>query len=145
MEIISRTTENSLAQVASQLLESNDFLAELQQKALTTQQGYAGNVRIFFEYCLLREPTPFDVEEFWALDGETANGLILKFKNHLVAQGRKGATINRYLAAIKYLIKVGRNLKRCRYHFDSERIESLKVRVSASNFVAIDTDKRLKT
>jgi integrase/recombinase XerC len=127
MEIISRTTENSLTQVASQLLESNDFLAELQQKAQTTQRGYAGNVRLFFEYFLLREPTPFDVEEFWALDGETANGLILKFKNHLVAQGRKGATINRYLAAIKYLIKVGRNLKRCRYHFDSDRIESLKV------------------
>ena len=127
MEMLSKNTENSLTQVASQLLESNDFLAELQQKALTTQRGYAGNVRIFFEYFLLREPTSKDVEEFWALDGETANGLILKFKNHLVAQGRKGATINRYLAAIKYLIKVGRNLKRCRYHFDSDRIESLKV------------------
>ena len=125
--MLSKNTEKSLTQVASQLLESNDFLAELQQKALTTQRGYAGNVRLFFEYFLLREPLGRDVEEFWGLDGETANGLILKFKNHLVAQGRKAATINRYLAAIKYLIKVGRNLKRCRYHFDSDRIESLKV------------------
>jgi len=112
-KILSKNTENSIASVASLLQTNNDFLAELQQKAQTTQRGYAGNVRIFFEYFLQREPLGRDVEKFWALDGETANGLILKFKNHLVAQGRKGATINRYLAAIKYLIKVGRNLKRC--------------------------------
>lgn len=127
MDILSKTTEKSIADVASQLETSNDFLAELQQKATTTQRGYAGNIRIFFEYFLQRKPTGRDVEEFWALDDQVANGLILKFKNHLVAEGRKGATINRYLAAIKYLIKVGRNLKRCRYHFDSDRISSLKV------------------
>ncbi|MFL9449559.1 hypothetical protein AB0758_00185 [Tolypothrix bouteillei VB521301_2] len=78
-------------------------------------------------YFLERQAIPKDIEEFWALNGETANALILKFKNHLVASDRKAATINRYLAAIKYLIKVGRNLKRCQYHFDSDRIESLKV------------------
>lgn len=118
---------NSITQVANELQTSNDFLAELQQKAQTTQRGYAGNVRIFFEYFLHREPQGRDIEEFWALSGETANGLILKFKNHLVAEGRKAATINRYLAAIKYLIKVGRNLKRCQFYFDGDRIESLKV------------------
>ena len=67
------------------------------------------------------------MEEFWGLDGDVANSLILKFKNHLVESGRKAATVNRYLAAIKFLIKVGRNLKRCRYFFDGDRIESLKV------------------
>ncbi|MUG97970.1 tyrosine-type recombinase/integrase [Scytonema sp. UIC 10036] len=127
MDIISSFTESSITSVASQLLSSNDFLAELQQKAQTTQRGYAGNIRIFFEYFLQRKPTPRDIEEFWGLDEQTANGLILKFKNHLVTEGRKAATINRYLAAIKYLIKVGRNLKRCQYHFDGDRIESLKV------------------
>ncbi|MUG93274.1 hypothetical protein F7734_12870 [Scytonema sp. UIC 10036] len=110
-----------ITSVASQLQSANDFLAELQQKAQTTQRGYAGNIKIFFEYFLQRKPTPRDIEEFWALDDQTANGLILKFKKHLVAEGRKAATINRYLAAIKYLIKVGRNLKRCQYHFDSDR------------------------
>ncbi|MBO3457682.1 tyrosine-type recombinase/integrase [Aetokthonos hydrillicola Thurmond2011] len=120
-------TENSIASVASLLQTSDDFLAELQQKALTTQRGYAGNVRIFFEYFLLRKPTSQDVNDFWALDGHTANTLILKFKNHLVSLGRKPATINRYLAAIKYLIKVGRNLNRCQFYFDGDRIESLKV------------------
>ncbi|MBD2358140.1 tyrosine-type recombinase/integrase [Tolypothrix sp. FACHB-123] len=127
MNILSTTTENSITSVAAQLQASNDFLAELQQKAKTTQRGYAGNIKIFFQYFLQREPNQKDVEEFWGLDEQTANGLILKFKNHLVASGRKAATINRYLAAIKYLIKVGRNLKHCRYHFDSDRIESLKV------------------
>lgn len=127
MNKLSTYTESSLTQVASQLQASNDFLAELQQKAKTTQRGYAGNIRIFFEYFLQREPNQKDVEEFWGLDDQTANGLILKFKNHLVAEGRKAATINRYLAALKYLIKVGRNLKRCQFYFDGDRIESLKV------------------
>ncbi|BAZ03273.1 integrase-recombinase protein (plasmid) [Tolypothrix tenuis PCC 7101] len=127
MNQLSAYTESSITSVAAQMQASNDFLAELQQKAKTTQRGYAGNIKIFFQYFLLREPNQKDVEEFWGLDEQTANGLILKFKNHLVAEGRKAATINRYLAAIKYLIKVGRNLKHCHYHFDSDRIESLKV------------------
>jgi integrase/recombinase XerC len=127
MNKLSTYTESSLTSVASQLQASNDFLAELQQKAKTTQRGYAGNIRIFFEYFLQREPNQKDVSEFWGLDDQTANGLILKFKNHLVASGRKAATINRYLAALKYLIKVGRNLKHCQFYFDGDRIESLKV------------------
>ncbi|MHC5739705.1 tyrosine-type recombinase/integrase [Nostoc sp.] len=127
MNKLSTYTESSIASVASQLQNKNDFLAELQQKAKTTQRGYAGNIRIFFEYFLQREPTQKDIEEFWGLDDQTANGLILKFKNHLVASGRQAATINRYLAALKYLIKVGRNLKRCQYYFDGDRIEFLKV------------------
>lgn len=127
MNKLSTYTESSITSVASQLQASNDFLAELQQKAKTTQRGYAGNIRIFFEYFLQREPNQKDVSEFWGLDDQTANGLILKFKNHLVAEGRKAATINRYLSALKYLIKVGRNLKHCRYHFDSDRIESMIV------------------
>ncbi|MBW4571524.1 MAG: tyrosine-type recombinase/integrase [Tolypothrix carrinoi HA7290-LM1] len=125
--MLNKYTENSIASVAAQIKTSDDFWGELQQKASTTQRGYAGNVRIFFEYFLNRAPTSSDVSEFWGLDSKTANSLILKFKNHLVAQGLKGATINRYLAAIKYLIKVGRNLKRCQYYFDSDRIESMIV------------------
>ena len=117
----------SISEVAAELEVGNDFLAELQQKSSTTQRGYVGNIRLFFEYFLNRKPTSQDVEEFWGLDGEVANSLILKFKNHLVESGRKAATVNRYLAAIKFLIKVGRNLKRCRYFFDGDRIESLKV------------------
>jgi integrase/recombinase XerC len=127
MNNISTFTEKNIASVASSLMKSTDFWGELQQKAKTTQRGYAGNVRIFFEYFLQRDPTSQDVEEFWRLDGDTANSLILKFKNHLVASGRKAATINRYLAAIKYLIKVGRNLKQCQYYFDGDRIETLRV------------------
>ncbi|NJN12183.1 MAG: tyrosine-type recombinase/integrase [Richelia sp. RM2_1_2] len=117
----------SISQVAAKLKGGNDFLAHLQQKASTTRSGYLSNVRIFFEYFLDREPTSSDVEEFWELDGEAANSLILEFKNYLVEEGRKAATVNRYLAAIKFLIKVGRNLKKCKYYFDSDRIESMKV------------------
>ncbi|BDI21026.1 hypothetical protein ANSO36C_68280 (plasmid) [Nostoc cf. commune SO-36] len=105
MNKLSTYTESSITSVAKKLQASNDFLAELQQKAKTTQRGYAGNIRIFFEYFLQREPNQKDVEEFWGLDDQTANGLILKFKNHLVAEGRKAATINRYLSALKYLIR----------------------------------------
>lgn len=116
-----------LAAIAGELQFSSDFLSELQQKAHTTQRGYAGNIKLFFQYFLNREPTRSDVTEFWGLDSESANTLILKFKNYLVSSGRKSATINRYLAAIKYLIKAGRNLKRCKYRFDSDRIESMRV------------------
>ncbi|TWH61316.1 hypothetical protein CAL7102_00856 [Dulcicalothrix desertica PCC 7102] len=116
-----------LRSIAGELRHGSDFLTELQQKAGTTQRGYAGNIKLFFEYFLNRAPIQDDVEEFWGLDEESANTLILKFKNYLVASGRKSATVNRYLAAIKFLIKAGRNLKRCSYRFDSDRIESLRV------------------
>lgn len=116
-----------LGAIADELRYGSDFLTELQQKAGTTQRGYAGNIKVFFHYFLHRAPTHEDVEEFWGLDEESANTLILKFKNYLVAEGRKSATVNRYLAAIKFLIKAGRNLKRCNYRFDSDRIESMRV------------------
>ncbi|MGB6301017.1 MAG: hypothetical protein WBF90_33245, partial [Rivularia sp. (in: cyanobacteria)] len=63
----------SIGDVATELEVGNDFLAELQQKASTTQRGYVGNIRLFFEYFLNRKPTSSDVEEFWGLDGEVAN------------------------------------------------------------------------
>lgn len=117
----------SLAAIAGELQHESDFFSELQQKAKTTQRGYAGNIKTFFKYFLKVEPTQRDVEEFWRLDEESANTLILKFKNYLVGEGRRSATVNRYLAAIKYLIKAGRNLKQCSYRFDSDRIESMRV------------------
>ncbi len=117
----------SLAALAGELQHESDFFSELQQKAKTTQRGYAGNIKTFFKYFLKVEPTQRDVEEFWRLDEESANTLILKFKNYLVGEGRRSATVNRYLAAIKYLIKAGRNLKQCSYRFDSDRIESMRV------------------
>ncbi|ACK73901.1 integrase domain protein SAM domain protein (plasmid) [Gloeothece citriformis PCC 7424] len=101
------------------ILTEPDILAQLlaDKRSLNTQKAYAKDLRDFFRYVAgVDEPTPALVKEFLGLDQFAALSLVLNYKAHLRNErGLKEATVNRRLAAIKSLVRLGNQLGQCGY------------------------------
>ncbi|WP_013325744.1 tyrosine-type recombinase/integrase [Gloeothece verrucosa] len=96
-----------------------DVLAQLLagKRSRNTQNAYAKDLRDFFYYVAgVEEPTAEIVKEFLELDQFAALSLVLKYKAHLSNERKlKEATVNRRLAAIKSLVRLGNQLGQCRF------------------------------
>lgn len=96
-----------------------DVLAQLlgDKRSLNTKAAYAKDLRDFFRFVAeVKEPTKELVKEFLALDQFAALSLVLRYKSHLVNERNlKEATVNRRLAAIKSLVRLGNQLGQCSY------------------------------
>ncbi|MCB0390550.1 MAG: tyrosine-type recombinase/integrase [Bdellovibrionales bacterium] len=76
-------------------------------KSPNTIQAYRDDLELFREFLKLDHIEDIPCAMF-TLDGGSANLLVLSFKNHLDALGRKPSTISRKIAAIRSLVKLAR-------------------------------------
>lgn len=100
----------------------SDVLAQLleDKRSPNTRRAYAKDLRDFFEFVSgLSQPTPELVNQFLALEQFPALQLVLKYKAHLRRKELKESTVNRRLAAIKSLVRLGNQLGHCCYSLDS--------------------------
>lgn len=96
-----------------------DVLAQLlaDKRSPNTRRAYAKDLRDFFQFVFqVVEPTPALVKEFLGLHQFAALSLVLNYKAHLRNErSLKEATINRRLAAIKSLVRLGNQLGQCSF------------------------------
>lgn len=105
--------------VLSQLLEN--------QKSPNTWRAYKKDIRDFFRFAAdANEPTPLLVDAFLKLDQAQSLSLVLRYKNHLRDVRRlKEATINRRIAALKSLVRLGNQLGQCTFTLDGIKGEKV--------------------
>ncbi|BAB77505.1 tyrosine-type recombinase/integrase (plasmid) [Anabaena sp. FACHB-709] len=105
-----------------------DVLAQLlaDKRNPNTRRAYEKDLRDFFMKMTLMPPTGDSVLEFLHLQREQAVMVVLKYKAKLIASGVREATINRRLAAIKSLAKMGRKLGVCNYSLEDVEGEKVK-------------------
>ncbi|GAB1544594.1 site-specific tyrosine recombinase XerD [Scytonema sp. NUACC21] len=112
----------------AQLRNDPDVLAQLlaDKRNPNTRRAYEKDIRDFFSKMTGLYPTQDSVLEFLHLEREQAVMVVLKYKALLIQGGVREATVNRRLAAIKSLAKMGRKLGVCNYSL--EDVEGEKVR-----------------
>jgi len=91
--------------------EKVDVLQYLMQdtRSPNTKRAYLKDVQMFSESIRV------DIQEFLLLSREQALGFLLQFKANQMEQGLSEATINRRLASIKALVKMGNSLGLCSF------------------------------
>jgi integrase/recombinase XerC len=96
----------------AQLDKDPDVLAQLlaDKRNPNTRRAYEKDLRDFFLKMTLLPPTGDSVLEFLHLQREQAVMVVLKYKAMLIKSGLREATLNRRLAAIKSLAKMGLRL-----------------------------------
>jgi integrase/recombinase XerC len=89
-----------------------DVLQQLlsDKRSPATRAAYQKAVRNFFVKTTGKLPTPELILEFLYLDQTQAVTVVLKYKAQMIEQGLSEATVNQRLAAIKALVKKGREL-----------------------------------
>ncbi|MEJ6488090.1 tyrosine-type recombinase/integrase [Nostoc punctiforme UO1] len=112
----------------AQLQGDPDVLAQLlaDKRNPNTRRAYEKDLRDFFLKMTLLPPTGDSVLEFLHLQREQAVMVVLKYKAMLIKSGLREATINRRLAAIKSLAKMGRKLGVCNYSLEDVSGEKVK-------------------
>ena len=90
-----------------------------------TRREYEKDITYFFRALSGCEPSRDLVLQFLHLSRHRATALVLKYKAELFKRGLAEATVNRRLAAIKSLVRMGRKLGICDYTLD---IKGEKVR-----------------
>ena len=118
------------AEIAPSLpdLTSNpDVLTQLldDKRNPRTRREYEKDITYFFRALAACEPSRDLVLQFLHLDRHRATALVLKYKAELLKRELAEATVNRRLAAIKSLVRMGRKLGVCDYTLD---IKGEKVR-----------------
>jgi integrase/recombinase XerC len=100
-----------------------DLLTQLleDKRSPQTRRAYAKDLRDFFQFLTgVNQPTPLLVKEFLALEQKVSLSLVLQYKSHLRNERKLSeATVNRRLAAIKSLVRLGNQLGECCYSLDS--------------------------
>jgi integrase/recombinase XerC len=112
----------------AQLDKDPDVLAQLlaDKRNPNTRRAYEKDLKDFFIKMTGLPPTGDSVLEFLHLQREQAVMVVLKYKAKLIASGVREATINRRLAAIKSLAKMGRKLGVCNYSLEDVEGEKVK-------------------
>ncbi|AFZ57605.1 tyrosine-type recombinase/integrase [Anabaena cylindrica FACHB-243] len=112
----------------AQLDQDPDVLAQLlaDKRNPNTKRAYEKDIRDFFGKMTLLPPSTDSVLEFLHLQREQAVMVVLKYKAMLIKSGVREATINRRLAAIKSLAKMGRKLGVCNYSLEDVEGEKVK-------------------
>lgn len=112
----------------AELRSDPDVLAQLlaDKRNLNTRRAYEKDIKDFFLKMTRCAPNRDSVLEFLHLHREQAVHVVLKYKALLIKDGLREATINRRLAAIKSLAKMGRKLGVCEYSL--EDVEGERVR-----------------
>ncbi|MBD2459335.1 tyrosine-type recombinase/integrase [Nostoc sp. FACHB-87] len=112
----------------AQLDKDPDVLAQLlaDKRNPNTRRAYEKDLKDFFIKMTGLPPTGDSVLEFLHLQREQAVMVVLKYKAKLIASGLREATINRRLAAIKSLAKMGRKLGVCNYSLEDVEGEKVK-------------------
>ncbi len=94
-----------------------NVLAQLlaDKRSPNTKRAYAKDLRDFFRYLYaVEEPTSKEVQAFLRLDRFQALSVVLRYKAHLRDERKLAeATVNRRLAAIKSLVRLGNQLGQC--------------------------------
>jgi integrase/recombinase XerC len=82
-----------------------------------TRRAYAKDLRDFFKYIAgVEEPTQEAVARFLSCERYRAIALVLDYKSHLLnKRGLSESTVNRRLAAIKSLVRLGNQLEQCSF------------------------------
>ena len=114
-------TTHPLAPTPQNLLE-----AFLGNKAEGTLRGYQLDLRDFATFLGLSTPTEA-VQMLLTHQGQS-NALLCAYKNHLLARQLTSATINRRLASLCSLVKLGRTFGLCSFALDVEWLPSEKIR-----------------
>lgn len=96
------------------------------KRSINTQRAYLADLNIFFRFCTGQDCTPQLIEQFLLLKKEQAITTVMRFKADCIERGLKEATINRRLAAIKSLVKVGELTGYCSYTLDSLKSEKVQ-------------------
>ena len=112
----------------AQLDKDPDVLAQLlaDKRNPNTRRAYEKDLKDFFGKMTGLPPSSDSVLEFLHLQREQAVMVVLKYKAKLIASGVREATINRRLAAIKSLAKMGRKLGVCNYSLEDVSGEKVK-------------------
>ena len=98
-----------------------DVVAQLlaSSRSPNTRRAYLKDIKDFFQVIVESEPTRDLVLEFLHLEQTQAVQLVLNYKAKLIDRELKAATINRRLAALKSLAKIGRNIGVCNYTLEN--------------------------
>ncbi|MCC0175894.1 tyrosine-type recombinase/integrase [Waterburya agarophytonicola K14] len=98
-----------------------DVVAQLLalKRSPNTRRAYSKDIKDFFQVIVESEPTRDLVLEFLHLEQTQAVQLVLNYKAKLINKELKAATINRRLAALKSLTKIGRNIGVCNYTLEN--------------------------
>lgn len=104
--------------VMKQLLED--------KRSPNTRREYEKDIKNFFRVMSECEPTQDKVLEFLHLEQKQAVMVVLKYKALLIKQGLKESTVNRRLAGIKALVRMGRKLGVCAYTLEDVQGERVK-------------------
>jgi len=105
-----------------------------------TQRAYLADLNLFFRYVVGQEASPQYIQQFLSLPKEQALTLVLRFKGDCIERGLKEATINRRLAAIKSLIKMGERVGVCSFTLDNLKSEKI-LKYRDTSGVSIDVFK----
>ncbi|MGK7916213.1 MAG: tyrosine-type recombinase/integrase [Prochloraceae cyanobacterium] len=125
--LLEQSYEAEIAPSLPDLTSDPDVLTQLLQDKRNprTRREYEKDITYFFRAICSCEPSRDIVLQFLHLDRHRATALVLKYKAELFKRELAEATVNRRLAAIKSLVRMGRKLGVCDYTLD---IKGEKVR-----------------
>lgn len=121
------------------------------KRSPTTKREYAKDVRDFFQRMYTakifssQEATPENVRSFLRLCQVQATTVVLKYKSLMVDAKLSENTINRRLAALKSLVRMGRKLGVCNFTLDEISSEKVKAYRDTSGIDASQFKKVLET
>ncbi len=100
--------------------------AWLKGRSAQTRRAYQADLRDFGKYLGLSEPDA--LAAYFAFDGPTANTYVLDYRNQMVDKKLAPATINRRLAALRSLAKVGRLTGKVVWTIDVDNVDAEQYR-----------------
>lgn len=104
---------------------SRDILAELlaDKRSENTRRAYARLLTAFFQHIANQDPTPELVNQFLALDRDTAIKLVINYKASLIERKLSESSVNQHLSAVKSLVKFAQILGRCEWSLEAVKGE----------------------
>lgn len=94
-------------------------------RSVNTRLAYQKDINLFFQFSTGSSSTPDLISQFLILPRAAAVTVVLKYKAECISQGLAEATVNRRLAAIKALVRMGNKTGACLYSLDDIKGEKL--------------------